>query len=140
MSKTIKKFKDKYKIEDITVTKEFCREKRLIEDRGELVLLSDGEEIMHITYFSLNPGIGFYRGGHYHKRKIEKFYVVTGQILIHLKDIETLEAQIIEVNPGQRVTIRPMCAHKFEVVSPSQVIEYYSTPYDSKDDIRFDDF
>jgi len=132
--------KDKYKIEDIPVTKEFRREKRFIEERGELVLLSDGEEIRHITYFSLNPGVGFYRGGHYHKRKTEKFYVVSGQLLIHLKDIENLETQIIEVNPGQRVTIRHMCAHKFEAVSPSQVIEYYSTPYDSKDDIRFDDF
>ena len=132
--------KDKYKIEEIPVTKEFRREKRFIEERGELVLLSDGEEIRHITYFSLNPGIGFYRGGHYHKRKTEKFYVVSGQLLIHLKDIETLETKIIEVNPGQRVTIRPMCAHNFEAVSPSQVIEYYSTPYDSQDDIRFDDF
>ena len=70
--------KDRYKIEDIPITKEFRREKRLIEERGELVLLSDGEEIRHITYFSLNPGNGFYRGGHYHKRKTEKFYVASG--------------------------------------------------------------
>ena len=132
--------KDKYKIEDIPVTNKFSREKRFIEDRGELVLLSDGEEIRHITYFSFNPDIGFYRGGHYNKRKTEKFYVVSGQLLIHLKGIETLEAQIIEVNTGQRVTIRHMCAHKFEAVSPSQVVEYYSTPYDSQDDIRFNDF
>ena len=46
----------KYNVESLPVTTEFLQEKRLIQTRGELVLLSDGQEIRHITFFSLNPG------------------------------------------------------------------------------------
>ena len=70
--------KDKIKVETLPITKEFFPVKRFIEDRGELVLLSDGEEIRHITFFSINPGPNFYRGGHYHKKKTESFYIVSG--------------------------------------------------------------
>jgi len=45
--------KDKYKLEALPITDEFLREKRLIQDRGELVLLSDGEGIRHV----INPAI-----------------------------------------------------------------------------------
>jgi len=75
----IRVLKDKFKIETLPITDEFLREKRLIQDRGELVLLSDGEEIRHITFFTLNPGHGYFRGGHYHKNKTEKFYLVAGK-------------------------------------------------------------
>ena len=54
-------FKDKFKIETLPITKDFLREKRYIEERGELVLLSDGDGIRHITYFTLNPGKDFFR-------------------------------------------------------------------------------
>lgn len=77
----LKDLKDKYKIEKVHVTKEFKRIKRLIEKRGELALIADGEEIRHITYFSLNPGSNFFRGGHYHKNKVETFYIISGEIL-----------------------------------------------------------
>jgi len=131
---------DKIKIETLPVTKDFLREKRLMEERGELVLLADGEEIRHITFFTLNPGPGFFRGGHYHRNKTEKFYVVSGRLRILLKDVESGEADVIEVAAGQRVTILPLCAHKFQAVMPSHVIEYYDVPYDPEDDIRFHSF
>jgi len=132
--------KDKIKIETLPVTREFLPVKRLIEDRGELILLSDGEEIRHITFFSINPGPNFYRGGHYHRKKTEKFYIVSGKIRILLMDIETQENHAINVTAGQRVIIYPMCAHKFQAITPAQVIEYYATSYDPDDDIRFDSF
>jgi len=132
--------KDKIRIETLRVTKEFLPVKRLIQDRGELVLLSDGEEIRHITFFTLNPGQNFFRGGHYHKKKTETFYIVSGKLHIYLADVETSKKDIIEVTAGQKIMIYPMCAHKFQAIEPSQVIEYYSTPYDGKDDIPFDKF
>ncbi|RLB83010.1 MAG: hypothetical protein DRH17_03660 [Deltaproteobacteria bacterium] len=131
---------DKFMVEDIPITKEFRRKKRVLEDRGELVLLADGEEIRHITFFTLNPGPDFFRGGHYHKKKIEDFYIVSGNLRILLWDMETQENDVIEVTAGQKVTIHPMCAHKFQAITPSQVIEFYATPYDAEDDIKFDNF
>jgi dTDP-4-dehydrorhamnose 3,5-epimerase-like enzyme len=132
--------KDKFKIETLPITKDFLREKRFIEERGELVLLSDGDEIGHITFFTLKPGKTFFRGGHFHKKKTEKFYVVSGKLNILIVDVDTKEKDIIEIIAGQRVTIYPFCAHKFQAVTKSQVIEYYASAYDIDDDIRFTDF
>lgn len=132
--------KAKFKIETLPNTKQFLREKRLIQDRGELVLLSDGEEIRHITFFTLNPGNGYFRGGHYHREKIEKFYIVSGKALLFLVDVENSETGRIELKAGQRVTVCPMCAHKFVAIAPIQVIEYYSTPFDVHDEFTFNDF
>ena len=53
---------DKYKIETLPVTEEFLCEKRLLQDRGELVLLSDGEEIRHITVFYPQTGPRIFQG------------------------------------------------------------------------------
>lgn len=132
--------KHKYTIETLPVTKKFLREKRLLEERGELALIADGEEIKHITFFTLNPGPNFFRGGHSHKNKIEKFYIVSGNLRIFLADVTTREKDVIEVTAGQKVTIYPMCAHKFQAITPSQVIEYYASPYNPEDDIRFNGF
>ena len=132
--------KHKYTIETLPVTKKFLREKRLLEERGELALIADGEEIKHITFFSLNPGPNFFRGGHFHKKKIERFYIVSGNLKIFLADVTTREKDVIEVTAGQKVIIYPMCAHKFQAITPSQVIEYYAASYDAKDDIKFEDF
>ena len=136
----VRLLKDKYKIDTLPITYEFLREKRLIQDRGELVLLSDGEKIRHITFFTLTPGPDFFRGGHYHKKKTEKFYVVSGRLRISLVDMETEETDVLELEAGQRVAIQPMCAHRFQAIVPSQVIEYYATAFDLEDDIRFDKF
>lgn len=57
---------NKFQFETLPVTEVFIREKRLIQDRGELVLLIDGEEIRHITFFTLNPGNDYFRGDHPH--------------------------------------------------------------------------
>lgn len=70
MRDRVSMLKDKYSIEDIPVTSDFRREKRFIEDRGEVVLLKE-----------------FFRGGHYHKLKKEKFYVISGRLRILLKDV-----------------------------------------------------
>ena len=67
--------KDKY--ETIPITDEFRKEKLLIQGQRELALHSAGEEIRHITFFTLNPAHGYFRGGHYHKKKLEKFYLVS---------------------------------------------------------------
>ncbi len=132
--------KDKYRLETLPLTEEFLREKRLIQERGELVLLSDGEEIRHITFFTLKPGPGYFRGGHYHRKKSESFYLISGHARLHLVEVETGEESEIDVFPGQRVTIFSMCAHKFKAISEVHVIEYYSKPFDLSDDIRFEGF
>ena len=63
--------KNKYAVETFPISDAFLREKRLIQNRGELLFLSDEDEIRHITFFTLNPGHGYFRGGHFYKKKVK---------------------------------------------------------------------
>lgn len=127
----------KYELEQLPITDQFLKEKRLIQDRGELALITDGEVIRHITYFSLNPGPNYFRGGHYHKKKTENFYIISGKCKVLLKDVETQEIKELILNSGDKLTVMPLCAHKFFGIEYSQVIEYYEFPYDSEDDFLY---
>ncbi len=131
---------EKIEIEELPVTDEFVRQKRLIQDRGELALIEDGKPFQHLGYFSLKKGKGYYRGGHYHRKKVEHFYVVSGRILVRFVDLDSGERSQVFLEEGQRVTIYPNCAHRFEAEKEAQVIEYYNSIYDPEDDIHYSEF
>ena len=131
---------DKIQIEELPVTEEFVRQKRLIQDRGELALIEDGKSFQHLGYFSLKKGEGYYRGGHYHRKKVEHFYVVSGRIRVRFVDLDSGERSQVFLEEGQRVTIYPNCAHRFEAEKEAQVIEYYNSIYDPEDDIHYSEF
>ena len=131
---------DKIQIEELPVTDEFVRQKRLVQDRGELALIEDGKLFQHLGYFSLKEGEGYHRGGHYHRKKVEHFYVVSGRILVRFVDLDSGEKSQVFLEEGQRVTIYPNCAHRFEAEKEAQVIEYYNSIYDPEDDIHYSEF
>ena len=131
---------EKIQIEELPVTDEFVRQKRLIQDRGELALIEDGKPFQHLGYFSLKKGKGYYRGGHYHRKKVEHFYVLSGRILVRFVDLDSGERSQVFLEEGQRVTIYPNCAHRFEAEKEAQVIEYYNSIYDPEDDIHYSEF
>lgn len=131
---------EKIRIEDLPVSGEFLRQRRIIEPRGELALIEDGLTFRHLGYFSLRRGEGLFRGGHYHLRKEEHFYVVSGKIRLQLFDLETRVRSEATVAEGQRVTLFPNCAHRFQAKEDAQVIEYYDALYDPEDDFPYRDF
>jgi dTDP-4-dehydrorhamnose 3,5-epimerase-like enzyme len=131
---------EKIHIEDLPVSREFLRQRRIIEPRGELALIEDGLTFRHLGYFSLRKGEGLFRGGHYHLKKQEHFYVVSGKIRVQLFDMETRESSETTVKEGQRVTLFPNCAHRFQAEQDAQVIEYYDAIYDPEDDFPYRDF
>jgi dTDP-4-dehydrorhamnose 3,5-epimerase-like enzyme len=130
----------KIEIRDLEITDRFLRQKRLIQERGELALIEDGKRYQHLGYFSLKKGEGYYRGEHYHKKKVEHFYVISGRLCLRLVDLESRKRSEVKVQGGQRVTILPLCAHRFTAEEDAQVIEYYDCRYDPDDDLPFDDF
>ena len=130
----------KIEIEGLPITDQFLREKRFIQDRGELALIEDGKNIQHLGYFSLIKGEGYFRGGHYHLKKVEHFYIISGLLRVVLVDLDTGEGSEVRLHEGQRVTLYPRCAHRFEAVKDAQVIEYYDCPYDPDDDLPYGEF
>lgn len=131
---------DKIQITTLPITDTFTQQRRLLQDRGELALIEDGTPFRHLGYFSLRPGSGFYRGGHYHLRKTEFFYVVGGRAHIRLVDLDTGQRSETVLEAGQRVKIKPRCAHRFEAEQEVHVIEYYDGVYDREDDHPYQDF
>jgi dTDP-4-dehydrorhamnose 3,5-epimerase-like enzyme len=132
--------KSKIQIDELPITDRFLPQKRLIQPRGELALIEDGMRFRHLGYFSLKKGRGFYRGGHYHRKKVEHFYVISGRLLVQLVDLETQEKSEVKLEEGQRVTIYPNCAHRFMAKEAAQVIEYFDSLYDPEDDRPYDAF
>ena len=127
---------NKLHIYELPITNEFRRQKRLIQERGELSLIEDGDTFRHLGYFSLLANKG-YRGGHYHQQKNEKFYVISGSLQIDLIDVESLEKEQVKAEAGTKITIYPGLAHLFQAIEDAQVIEYYNAVFDNSDDIPF---
>lgn len=131
---------EKIHIEELPITDKFMRQKRLVQERGELALIEDGMSFQHLGYFSLKKGKGYYRGGHFHRHKVEHFYIISGRIRVQFVDLDTGKRSEVFLSEGQRVTIYPNCAHRFEAEEEAQVIEYYDSIYDPEDDIPYGDF
>ena len=127
-------------IEELVVTEKFMRRKRLLQDRGELALIEDGQGFQHLGYFSLRKGAGYCRGGHFHRKKTEHFYIIRGKLRLELVDMESGERWEIGLNEGHRVVIYPLCAHRFWADEEAQVIEYYDAEYDPDDDVSYTEF
>lgn len=124
----------------LPVTDAFLRQKRLIQDRGELALIEDGQRLDHLAWFSLLPGEGRFRGGHFHRVKTEHFYIASGRGRLLTEDVHTGERGETLLEAGLKVTVRPGLAHRFEAEETLSVIEYYEGVYDPADDVPFPGF
>jgi len=100
------------------------RPRRIVEDRGELAILHPMGPVYNPCYFDLHPGIGLFRGSHYHGSKTEVFYVISGLCRIRYVDVATGENGLIQAQCGDMITIMPMCAHRMEAVKFCQGIEF----------------
>ncbi len=111
--------------------------RRILQERGELALIEDGPEFNHLVCFSLQPGPGFFRGGHVHRNKVEHFYIFSGAGLLRWVDMETGAKGVVRLVAGDKVTVLPGLAHRFEAQEPLMVVEYFQGLHDPEDDIPF---
>jgi mannose-6-phosphate isomerase-like protein (cupin superfamily) len=112
---------------------------RLVEERGELAILHPHGPVFNPIYLDLRSGDGFFRGGHYHRTKTENFYVIDGNCLIRLVDIDTGERETVELRPGDLITISPRCAHLMEAVEFCRIVEFSLEAVEySRDTVPFD--
>ncbi|RTZ93216.1 MAG: hypothetical protein DSY91_02535 [Deltaproteobacteria bacterium] len=112
-----------------------------VEDvRGRLVQIMDGTTpFAHLVYLDFkvtDPPV--YRGGHYHEKKLEVFYVITGRIEVELFDLDTGWRGMLTIAPGDKLTLLPRLAHRFRALEYAQVIEIAPVAYDPSDVFPFD--
>jgi len=111
-------------------------ERRIFSEKGEMaqILNRTDEAFKNLVYWELDSArTGQERGHHYHERSTERFYVLTGELELSLKDIESLASKRLKVKAGNRVIISPRVAHAFRSLMYSQVLEYSPDPYDPTD-------
>jgi dTDP-4-dehydrorhamnose 3,5-epimerase-like enzyme len=127
---------DKIVVDSLPCTREGTRAKRWTEERGEFVQISYHEEIRHLALFEIKRG--FSRGGHYHERKEEIFYVASGKIEARFLDLDTHEKAELVFAKGDRLRIRPRCAHLFTGIEDTLIVEYSPQFFEPEDSYRMD--
>jgi mannose-6-phosphate isomerase-like protein (cupin superfamily) len=123
-------------IEDLPMEGDNSSERRTFSGKGEMAQIFNrtNEAFRHLVYWELDSvKSGQERGHHYHERKIEHFYVLTGELELSLKDLEGFDNKRLLVKAGNRLAISPRVAHAFRSLTYSQVLEYSPEPYDPSD-------
>jgi len=128
-------------IEELPVGGADSAERRIVSPKGEMAqILNRAEECFrHLVYWDLDSGKSKQlRGNHYHLRKTERYYVISGQLELFLEDIASLQGEKIRLLAGNRITVHPNVAHAFRARSYSQVLEFSPGPYDPADTQPYD--
>jgi mannose-6-phosphate isomerase-like protein (cupin superfamily) len=111
-------------------------ERRIFSEKGEMaqILNRTDEAFRQLVYWELDSiKSDQERGHHCHQRRIERIYVLTGELQLLLEDIENSVNEKVIIKAGDRVTISPKVAHAYRSLTYSQVLEYSSEPYNPTD-------
>lgn len=109
------------------------------DERGSLVQLVHGgwKQVNYITSVA-----GAFRGGHYHRKNREAFYIVSGGFELQLKDLESGEEQTCNIKKGDFFIIAPNVVHSFKYTEDTALISLYDNgvelPDGTKDILRPD--
>ncbi len=110
--------------------------KRWSEDKGEFVQISYREDIGHLAFFELKKG--HVRGNHYHEKKEEVFYIISGKVRALFVDIDSSEKEEQLLTKGDKIKVSTRVGHVFHGVEDTLVVEYSPQYYDKEDSVRMD--
>ena len=96
-----------------------------LDERGALVenslpqIMADSK---HFFVSTSKPGV--YRGGHYHHRKSEWFYLIKGKCIFKAEDIKTHKQEQLTLSGEDHVAVNvgPDVAHSFHNVGDEEMI------------------
>lgn len=100
---------------------------------GEAAPVFNGGPWRFIAYLEFLPGTGAWRGNHYHEKKREYFYIISGSVRGVFEDVDSGERAEAVLSAGDVVVIEPRCAHAFTAVAYSQAIECSPLEFDASD-------
>lgn len=121
----------KVSIEKVPENRDLDGVKRWEEEKGEFVQIAYAEEMRHLAWFTIRAG--FWRGMHYHEKKEEIFYVVSGKIRARFVDLSTKEEEEHILERGDKIRLQPGLWHIFHALEDSSVVEYSPQVYDKAD-------
>lgn len=117
---------------------------RRVNEKGEMAQIVNGDvpPLQHLLLWTLDtPASGATRGRHFHTNRVERAYVVAGEIEILVQPNDrSLPGMRVPVSAGERVTIDHGVAHCYRSKGPAIVLEMGESPYDPLDTTPFDGF
>jgi len=122
---------------------EYCE--KFIDNRGHLVVFLKNSRLNQKfqrfgqIYFVSFASKGVVRGNHYHKKWREWFGIITGKVLVKLKNIKTKEETVLQLNNRSKkyalLEIGPYIAHSFKsLTNKAALLNYASSEWSDKDD------
>jgi len=112
--------------------------KRLPLPQGELAQFWDeSEPILYLAAMELR--VGGTRGNHFHHKKRELIYVMSGAVRLHVRAVSTLaedKVQVILLRAGDLASIQPEIAHAYEPIEPGIAVEFSPAGFDPEDTVR----
>jgi dTDP-4-dehydrorhamnose 3,5-epimerase-like enzyme len=119
------------------------RPEHLISDsRGLIYEVSHGETVKHIAIITIDKDA--IRGGHYHKRATEIFFVVKGCVIGNFFDMKKKKKLYagsgIVFSEGDKIIIPPYIKHSFKGIYDENILmEYSETALDLADKYVYND-
>jgi dTDP-4-dehydrorhamnose 3,5-epimerase-like enzyme len=123
-------------VEKLPEGKDIDGAKRWSEDKGEFVQISHREDIGHLAFFELKKG--HVRGNHYHEKKEEVFYIISGKVRAIFFDIDSSEKEEQILTRGDKIKVATRIGHIFLGIEDALVVEYSPQYYDKEDAFRMD--
>jgi|ERR1043166_5288660 quercetin dioxygenase-like cupin family protein len=106
--------------------------KRLLLPQGELAQFYDADEgVRYLAFIELRPGT--VRGNHYHKSKEEWVYIIGGEAVLIVEDIQSKERQSVPMRTGGLAVIATGIAHAIKVEKAGQAVEFSPARFDASD-------
>lgn len=98
-----------------------------IDERGKLI------QLVHEGYSQINvleSKKGIIRGGHYHKKHIEAFYVISGEVELTIK--ESLKIYKTVFREGDFFRILPNTTHSMFFTKDCIMVQMYDSPVEDE--------
>ncbi len=100
------------------------------DKRGVFREIIRGDEWKELNYAMRRKGVN--SGNHYHKSAKELFYVIRGDVTVHLENVKTGDKQTHHFTGNDVFIVEPYELHNFEYHEDTEFAILLSVPYDAK--------
>jgi len=104
---------------------------------GEFVQVLNGDVARFVALLEFKVGDGLTRGNHFHEKKSEALYVVSGRLAAVFVDVDSGERVERTLVAGDLARVAPRLAHTYRALEPALAIETSPTPFDPADVVPF---
>ena len=94
------------------------------DNRGIILGITQGMIWKEVNFVTSKKGT--VRGGHYHKKTVEGFFVISGKIKVYIKNLKNNNENTFLIQNNDIFIIEPYEWHKFEILEDAEWINMLS--------------